>query len=85
MIPSRLRSAAFLLFLAGCQSARASTAPSAEETPAAAQFYCERSHTNHAWSYQHRGIYVDPQGGVFQFEHGRGDQQLLQVPADSVT
>lgn len=48
-------------------------------------FFCERSYTNHAWGYQHRGIYVDRIGGVYRYEHGRGDQPLLRVPADSLT
>jgi hypothetical protein len=52
--------------------------------PARQSIFCERSHTNHAWGYQHRGIYVDGAGGVFRFEHGRGDR-TLQTPADSVT
>jgi hypothetical protein len=75
------------LLLCGCRSASAGTAAPADTQPAQQQpsFYCERSHTNHARSYQHRGIYVDPQGEVFSFEHGRGDQALLQVPPDSMT
>jgi hypothetical protein len=72
--------------LCGCRSASAGTPPPADPRPAQQpSFYCEHSHTNHAWSYQHRGIYVDPKGGVFRFEHERGDQALLNVPADSVT
>jgi hypothetical protein len=84
LIPPRLRIAAIALLLCGCRSARAGTVPvdDAQQPPS---FYCERSHTNHAWSYQHRGIYVDPRGTVFRFEHGRGEQALLQVPVDSVT
>ncbi|HEX6038830.1 hypothetical protein, partial [Longimicrobium sp.] len=53
--------------------------------PAVPPFYCERSHTNRARSYQHRGLYVDGDGAVFRFQHGRGDQALLRVPADSMT
>jgi hypothetical protein len=85
LIPSRRWSVAFLLLLAGCQSARAGTGPSAREASSAARFYCERSHTNHARAYEHRGIYVDPEGAVFSFRHGRDDHALLQVPADSLT
>ena len=84
MIRSRLRFAALSLLLCGCQSARAAI-PSPEEPPARQRFYCERSHTNHAWSYQHRGIYVDGGGAVFQFRHTAADQALLRVPADSLT
>jgi hypothetical protein len=73
---------AALVLLGGCLSAGMVWRGAA---PAAPPFYCERSHTNHAWSYQHRGVYVDPAGGVFGFAHGRGDQALLRVPADSVT
>lgn len=80
-----IRIAAALAAIAGCTSARAAAVADAE-TPAATQsIYCERSHTNHAWSYQHRGIYVDAAGSIFRFEHARGDQHLLRVPADSVT
>lgn len=85
LIPSRLRSAAILLLLCGCQSARAGTPQPAQTQAATPSFYCELSTTNHAWSYRHDGIYVDPQGTVFRFEHGPGDQALLRVPADSLT
>lgn len=85
MISSRLRTSAIILLLAGCQSARAGTVPSAETTAAAPSFFCERSYTNHARGYQHRGIYVDSAGAVFSFRHARGDQALLRVPADSLT
>jgi hypothetical protein len=82
LIRPSVKSIAITVLLCGCRSA--SAAP-ADPHPAQEPFYCERSHTNHAWSYQHRGIYVDPRGGVFRFEHGRGDQALLRVPADSMT
>jgi hypothetical protein len=83
LIRSRLRTVAIVLLLCGCQSARAGTP--AETQPGAPPFYCERSHTNHARAYQHRGIYVDSAGAVFSFQHGRGDQALLRVHADSLT
>lgn len=79
----RLRPIAIAVLLCGCQSARAGTVAPAETQ--ARPFFCERSHTNFAWSYQHRGIYVDASGAVFRFRHGRGDQALLRVPADSLT
>ncbi|WP_420125638.1 hypothetical protein [Longimicrobium sp.] len=85
MIRSRLQNAAIVLLLCGCQSARAGTPEPAETPSGAPSFYCERSHTNHAWSYQHRGIYVDSAGAVFSFRHDSGDQALLRVPADSLT
>ncbi|HEX2205213.1 MAG TPA: hypothetical protein VHG91_18030, partial [Longimicrobium sp.] len=78
----KARLAAALVLLCGCSSARAA---SVETAPAPPPFFCERSHTNHAWSYQHRGIYVEGAGGVFAFRHGPGDQALLRVPADSMT
>lgn len=81
---TRLRVAAQVL-LGGCPSARAGTAPASETSSAAQPFFCERSYTNHAWSYQHRGVYVDAAGEVFSFRHGRDDQPLLRVPADSLT
>ena len=84
-MPSRLRSFAIILLLCGCQSARAGTPQPAENQPAARPFFCERSHTNFAWSYQHRGIFVDSGGAVFSFRHGRGDSRLLRVHADSMT
>jgi hypothetical protein len=31
------------------------------------RFVCERSYTNFAWGYQHSGIYVDREGGVYRF------------------
>jgi hypothetical protein len=77
-----LRTAAILLIVGGCRSARAAASTDTQQTRS---FFCERSHTNHAWSYQHRGIYVDAAGSIFRFEHARGDQHLLRVPADSVT
>ena len=80
-----LRTSVALAILGGCRSAQAGAVPPPEPAPAAQSFFCERSHTNHARSYQHGGIYVDREGAVFSFQHGRGDQALLQVPADSVT
>jgi hypothetical protein len=76
-----LRTATILLLVGGCRSARAA----ANVDPQTRSFFCERSHTNHAWSYQHRGIYVDGAGSVFRFEHTDADQHLLRVPADSMT
>lgn len=84
-MPSRLRFAAIVLLLSGCRSARAGTPEPVEAQTAAQPFFCERSHTNFAWSYAHRGIYVDSGGAVFGFRHGRGDQALLRVHADSLT
>jgi hypothetical protein len=75
-----LPAAAALLLVSGCRSARAGT-PSQAPQP----FFCERSHTNFAWSYQHRGLYVDGGGQVFSFRHAREDRPLLQVHADSLT
>lgn len=69
--------AAALVLLSGCASVPPPSAPR--------QFFCERSYTNFAWSYQHRGVYVDGDGGVFAFRHGRGDHELLEVDADSLT
>jgi hypothetical protein len=76
---------AIALLLCGCRSASAGTSAPADTPAQQPSFYCERSHTNHAWSYQHRGIYVDHEGAVFSFQHTRDDQALLQVPADSMT
>lgn len=82
LIKPLLTTAALLVIVGGCRTARAGTAaPVPEQT----RLYCELSHTNHAWSYQHEGIYVDPDGGVFRFEHAPGDQALLRVPTDSMT
>jgi hypothetical protein len=33
----------------------------------AQRFVCERSYTNFAWGYQHRGIFIDRDGGLFRF------------------
>lgn len=79
---SRLGAAALAL-LGGCPSAQA--ADGAESASAVPPFYCERAYTNHAWGYQHRGVYVDRDGGVFSFRHEGNDQVLLRVPADSLT
>ncbi|HEX6368975.1 MAG TPA: hypothetical protein VF006_08580 [Longimicrobium sp.] len=59
--------------------------PPAETRTAAQPFVCEHSTTNHAWSYTHRGIYVDSGGAVFSFQHGSDDHALLRVHADSMT
>lgn len=85
MIRSRMGWAAALVVFGGCSTARAGTVADGEAASAAASFYCERSHTNHAWSYQHRGFYVDGEGAVFSFRHGREHQPLLRVPLDSLT
>ena len=89
LIRSTLRSAAVVLVLGGCRSASAGAAPPADPPvdaqPSRQAFYCERSYTNFARGYQHRGIYVDPSGGVHRYRHGRADAPLLRVPADSLT
>lgn len=85
MIRSRLRFAAAVLLLAGCQSARAGTVPPADDDAAHPSFYCERSYTNHAWGYVHLGVFVDGEGGVYRYAHGPADRVLLQVHADSLT
>ncbi|HEX2210728.1 MAG TPA: hypothetical protein VHG93_23805 [Longimicrobium sp.] len=71
--------------LCACQSAPPENVPPAETAADPPSFYCERSHTNHAWSYTHRGIYVDGKGFVFRFRHSSRDQPLLRVHADSLT
>jgi hypothetical protein len=85
LIRSRLRTSAIVLLLCGCQSARAGTPEPAKTQSAAQPFFCERSYTNHARGYQHRGIYVDGGGAVFSYRHGRADSPLLRIPADSLT
>jgi len=70
-----------LVVVGGCRSAQAGTVAEGQAQP----FFCERSHTNHAWGYRHRGIYVDGAGGVFRYVHGTADHRLLRVPADSLT
>lgn len=85
VIRSRLRTAVMVLLLCGCQAARAGTPEPVETQTAAPSFFCERSYTNHARAYQHRGIYVDSDGAVFSFRHASRDQALLRVPADSLT
>ena len=72
--------ATLLVLVGGCRAAQAGTVAAVQQP----RMYCERSHTNQAWSYHHQGIYVDPDGGVFAFEHAPGDQALLRVPADSM-
>lgn len=76
-----LHAAALFVLVGGCRTAQAGTAAPAQQQ----RFFCERSTTNFAWSYIHRGIYVDADGGVFRFQHARGDQGLLRVHADSMT
>lgn len=84
-----LRSALIFLILSGCRSASARPVPPAgppvDARPAQESFFCERSYTNYARGYRHRGLYVDAVGGVFLYEHGRADYPLLRVPADSLT
>lgn len=81
MIRSRPGCAAALALLCGCHPARAGTVEAASGVPS---FVCERSYTNHARGYQHRGVYVDGAGGVFGYRHAPADQRLLRVPADSL-
>jgi hypothetical protein len=86
LIKPLLAAAVLLGVVAACRTAQAgipaSPGPARVQQP---RFYCERSHTNHARAYTHRGIFVDADGGVYRYQHGRGDQALLQVPADSMT
>jgi hypothetical protein len=45
--------------------------PEPSNTP---KIFCERSYTNFAWGYQHRGVYVDPQGNVYSYAYAAGDK-----------
>jgi hypothetical protein len=38
------------------------------------KFLCERSYTNFAWGFQHRGIYVDGRGTVYSYAYQRGEK-----------
>lgn len=85
MIGARFGAVSAFVVLLGCASAGAGGASGGEPAPAVPSFYCESSHTNHARAYEHRGVYVDGEGEVFRFRHGQDDQELLRVPADSLT
>jgi hypothetical protein len=87
----RPRTSAIVLLLCGCQPTRVDTMPRPDALPPTYAapfvhpFFCERSYTNHARGYQHRGIYVDGGGAAFRYQHERDDSRLLRVPADSLT
>jgi hypothetical protein len=49
------------------------------------RIYCEISYTNFAWGYQHRGLYVDPQGQLYSYQYKRGDKPWSPRSADSAT
>jgi hypothetical protein len=38
------------------------------------RIFCEKSYTNFAWGYQHRGVYVDPQGNLYSYASAAGDK-----------
>lgn len=83
---SRTAFIAALAFLCGCPASRdKGDSVAAVPPPAVPPFYCERTITNYAWSYQHRGVYVDGAGAVFSYRHEREDQRLLRVHPDSLT
>lgn len=41
------------------------------------KFLFESSYTNHAWGYQHDGIYIDNQGNVYRYAYQKGDKPWL--------
>jgi hypothetical protein len=47
------------------------------------RFVCERSYTNFAWGYQHGGIFVDHDGGVYRFAV-RGTSRLAPASTDGL-
>jgi hypothetical protein len=39
------------------------------------QVVCEVSYLNHAWGFQHAGVYIDPKGSIGEFNYSAADSQ----------
>ncbi len=87
MIMKSIAYALLILCFAFCNCAYAnldgSTQSSTQQT--AQRIFCERSYTNFAWGFQHRGIYVDSEGDVFRYEYQRDDRVWSPKQPDSPT
>ena len=79
MIRPSVKLVAIAVLLCGCRSAGAGTDARPAQPP---KFYCEYSYTNFD---AHHGIYVDPQGTVFYYQHRPEDHGLRMVRTDIST
>lgn len=46
---------------------------------------CEVSYLNHAWGFQHGGVYIDPQGSIAEFKYSAADSQWAPNRGQSMT
>jgi hypothetical protein len=73
--------AGFALWPAGPPAAQTASSQKAEGM----QVYFEVSYTNYAWGYMHNGIFIDPQGDVYEFMYKRGDKPWRPKESRSVS
>lgn len=59
--------------------------PRRQPTPTPQKVYCERSYTNFAWGYQHKGIYLDPQGNLYSYSYQPKDKPWSPKQDDAPT
>ncbi|MGH8241873.1 MAG: hypothetical protein ACRETY_00830 [Steroidobacteraceae bacterium] len=46
---------------------------------------CEVSYLNHAWGFQHSGVYIDPKGSIGEFNYSAADSQWAPNRGQSMT
>jgi hypothetical protein len=49
------------------------------------QVVCEVSHLNHAWGYQHAGVYINPAGSIGEFNYSADDSQWAPNRGQTMT
>ena len=60
--------------------------PSPSSPPTVRQhFLFEKSYTNFAWGYQHRGIYVDGRGDIYSYQYGPQNTQPTPPNGEIIT
>ncbi|HEX4948500.1 MAG TPA: hypothetical protein VFZ34_17635 [Blastocatellia bacterium] len=59
--------------------------PRRQPAPTPQKAYCERSFTNFAWGYQHKGIYIDPEGNLYSYSYQPKDKPWSPKQDDAPT
>jgi hypothetical protein len=49
------------------------------------QVVCEVSYLNHAWGFQHAGVYIDPKGSIGEFNYSAADSQWAPNRGQAMT
>lgn len=78
-----VRGPAVCVVLASLTTASPSGSPQrGSEAVIQQRFVCDRSYINFAWGYQHMGVYVDREGGIYRFSASKPVSENPAGPAD---